>query len=69
MWVLSENEKFFEEIEIEYIPGLYKIFDEILVNAADNYQREKETMNRIDVIIDESKGMIKIWNNGRAIPV
>ena len=25
--------------EIEYIPGLYKIFDEIIVNAADNYWR------------------------------
>ncbi len=68
MWVLSDNEKFFEEREIEYIPGLYKIFDEILINAADNY-RKNEAMNRIDVIIDESQGMIKIWNNGRAIPI
>jgi len=25
---------------INYVPGLYKIFDEILVNAADNYQRD-----------------------------
>lgn len=27
---------------MEYVPGLYKIFDEILVNAADNYQRDKK---------------------------
>ena len=26
--------------EITYAPGLYKIFDEILVNAADNKQRD-----------------------------
>ena len=32
--------------EIKYVPGLYKIFDEILVNAADNFQRDK-TMDTI----------------------
>lgn len=37
LWILSENEEFFEQKTIEYVPGLYKIFDEILVNAADNY--------------------------------
>lgn len=26
--------------DISYVPGLYKIFDEILVNAADNKQRD-----------------------------
>jgi len=36
-WVLSENEEKFEQRNIKYCPGLYKIFDEILVNAADNY--------------------------------
>lgn len=36
--------------KITYIPGLYKIFDEILVNAADNYQRDKK-MSRIEVRI------------------
>ncbi|RZC92734.1 hypothetical protein C5167_007797 [Papaver somniferum] len=25
---------------VSYVPGLYKIFDEILVNAADNKQRD-----------------------------
>ena len=29
-------EKSFAFKNIEYVPGLYKIFDEILVNAADN---------------------------------
>ena len=27
---------------IEFVPALFKIFDEILVNAADNYSRSKE---------------------------
>ena len=37
--------------EISYVPGLYKIFDEILVNAADNKQRDK-SMNCIKIDID-----------------
>ena len=54
--------------EIEYVPGLYKIFDEILVNAADNKQRDK-SMNTIKVVIDVEKGEISVWNNGKGIPV
>ena len=26
--------------DISYVPALYKVFDEILVNAADNLQRD-----------------------------
>jgi DNA topoisomerase-2 len=36
MWVLSEDKLSIEEEEVEFIPGLYKIFDELLVNAGDN---------------------------------
>lgn len=37
---------------ISFVPGLYKIFDEILVNAADNKVRDS-TMDTIKVDIDE----------------
>jgi len=37
--------------EITYVPGLYKIFDEILVNAADNKQRDSK-MSMIKINID-----------------
>ena len=37
LWILSSDEKYFEERDVSFVPGLYKIFDEILVNAADNY--------------------------------
>jgi len=37
MWVMDKEYEGFEMREISYVPGLYKIFDEILVNAADNY--------------------------------
>lgn len=38
--------------QVTYVPGLYKIFDEILVNAADNKQRDK-TMDSIKIDIDQ----------------
>lgn len=37
LWILNDSDEYFEQKTIEYVPGLYKIFDEILVNAADNY--------------------------------
>lgn len=54
--------------EISFVPGLYKIFDEILVNAADNKQRDKH-MTTIRIEIDPSTNTISIWNNGKGIPV
>ena len=38
MWIHT-GEGLVQE-DIEYVPGLYKIFDEILVNAADNKVRD-----------------------------
>ncbi|MEW5319559.1 MAG: hypothetical protein WDW38_010704 [Sanguina aurantia] len=53
---------------IAFVPGLYKIFDEILVNAADNKVRDP-TMDTIKVTIDPASNMITVWNNGDGIPV
>jgi DNA topoisomerase-2 len=39
-----------------------------LVNAADNYQNDK-TQNLIQVEINPERSQIKVWNNGRGIPV
>ena len=52
--------------KIKYVPGLYKIFDEILVNAADNYQRDKK-MSKIEVRI--SREEVSVMNDGKGIPV
>lgn len=54
--------------EISYVPGFYKIFDEILVNAADNKVRDP-TMDTIKVTIDKAEGTVTVWNNGRGIPI
>ena len=54
MWVWDETEDGNGKMdfrEISYVPGLYKIFDEILVNAADNKQRDKK-MNSLRIEIN-----------------
>lgn len=68
MWILDSTTQKFEYKKIKFIPGLYKIFDEILVNAADNFQRDNR-MTKIDVNIDEETGMITVLNDGKSIPV
>ena len=42
MWVFDRAKKAMAYKTINYVPGLYKIFDEILVNAADNFVRQRQ---------------------------
>lgn len=50
MWVYDTALKKMVYREIKYVPGLYKIFDEILVNAADNKQRDpKMSIIKVDI--------------------
>ena len=67
-WVWDPQSQRMVLKQLSYVPGLYKIFDEILVNAADNYQRDSK-MNKIEVTVDKAQGMISVWNNGKGIPV
>jgi len=67
-WVLDFETQTIVQKEITFVPGLYKIYDEILVNAADNKQRDK-TMDTIKIDIDQENNTISVWNNGKGIPV
>lgn len=50
MWVHDGEEVGLVCRKINYVPGLYKIFDEILVNAADNKQRDPSMdVLRVDI--------------------
>ena len=67
--------------KINYNPGLYKLYDEILVNAIDHITRLKmqniskskqnplHLVSQIKVEIDESSGEISVWNDGDGIDV
>ncbi|KAH8920847.1 type II DNA topoisomerase [Atractiella rhizophila] len=66
MWVFDDESKKMVYRNITFVPGLFKIVDEILVNAADNKQRDP-TMDTIKVEISEEE--ISVYNNGRGIPI
>jgi len=68
LWVFDEEAKRMVQKDITFVPALYKIFDEILVNAADNKQRDPN-MRKIEVIVDKDRGFISVKNDGRGIPV
>ncbi|KAH7527866.1 hypothetical protein FEM48_Zijuj05G0012000 [Ziziphus jujuba var. spinosa] len=66
LWVYQNDEMVHRSVT--YVPGLYKIFDEILVNAADNKQRDP-SMDSLKVIIDVEQNCISVYNNGDGVPV
>ncbi len=66
MWIY-EGDQIIQK-EIEFVPGLFKIFDEIVVNARDQIVEDK-LCNEIDVKINKDKAKITVYNNGRGIPV
>ncbi|XRA97708.1 DNA topoisomerase 2 [Pycnococcus provasolii] len=66
MWVHDSERMVLKNVT--YVPGLYKIFDEILVNAADNKVRDAK-QDTIAVDIDTAVNTISVYNNGSGIPV
>ena len=54
MYVYDDETKKIVKRDITYVPGLYKIFDEILVNARDHTIRDK-TCRTIKVNINQDK--------------
>ncbi|KAK4533368.1 hypothetical protein CCYA_CCYA16G4250 [Cyanidiococcus yangmingshanensis] len=59
---------------VRYSPALYKVFDEILVNAIDNARRDTQT-DTIDIWLPlscsatKSSATIRVRNTGQGIPV
>ena len=71
----TSNSKICEK-SIQFIPGLYKLFDEAIVNCRDHAIRMKQTItdeknylvNNIAVSIDND-GIITMFNDGNGIDV
>ena len=59
MYVYDQEAATMKLRKLSYVPGLYKTFDEILVNAADNKQRD-ESMDEIRVDIDRETSRISV---------
>lgn len=61
---------------VEYIPGLYKLFDESIVNARDHHVRMTDSLvltdqpvKQINVTVDKATGEITVMNDGNGIDV
>ncbi|CCK73035.1 DNA topoisomerase 2 KNAG_0M01820 [Huiozyma naganishii CBS 8797] len=67
-WIFDDEIDCMVEKQVSIVPGLFKIFDEILVNAADNKVRDP-TMKRIDVSIIPEENLIEVKNDGKGIPI
>jgi DNA topoisomerase-2 len=68
MWVMNETTMAMEQQEVSFIPGLFKLFDEVLVNASDHKVRCPELKN-IKVTLNKDTGSITVWNDGSGIDV
>lgn len=68
MFVLDEDTGRLVQRDVTFTPGLYKIFDEIIVNASDNKQRDPN-MDKLEVVVDAEANQISVKNNGKGIPV
>ena len=68
MWVFDSSTTSMVWKSVTMVPGLYKIFDEILVNAADNKIRDPK-MDTLKVTVDKATNTISVYNNGRGIPI
>ena len=67
-WVLSEDKTSIVQELLQYRPGLFKIFDEVLVNAIDQNSQDHQ-MDTLKVNVGEEEGSISIYNTGKGIPI
>jgi DNA topoisomerase-2 len=78
MWIMSEDDNKIIEKNINYIPGLFKLFDEGIVNCRDHVVRMKTKVdNKVDNALPvshidiniEPDGSITMINDGNGIDV
>ena len=67
-WILNEQKAGFVEKTCTHISGLYKIYDEILVNAIDQCVVDP-LIDKINIEIDQDAGSITVCNTGSGVPV
>ena len=71
----DDNSIIFSKENRTYIPGEYKIFDEIIVNALDQYVRTNENplsiekVKNIYINVNQDTGEIEVKNDGEGIPI
>jgi DNA topoisomerase-2 len=76
MWIFDNDTNKIVLKSIEYIPGLYKLFDEGIVNCRDHVVRmiqspllDKKFVTFIDITISKEDGLITMSNDGNGIDI
>lgn len=73
MWVLQSSDGVvMEKRELDYIPGLFKIFDEILVNVLDHSVRisQLESSKKIkEIRVEVGEDTISVMNDGDGVDI
>ncbi len=54
---------------IDHIPGLQRLYEEIILNAFDQTARSGTGCNEIRVNVSADENVISVWNNGQGLPV
>ena len=67
-WIYNESKSKMVQKNVKYSSGLYKLFDEILMNALDETTRDISLKN-IKVHIYQNTGKISVFNDGKGIDV
>lgn len=65
----ENNEKKFILSKLKFAPAWYKIVDEIVVNAIDQYVNYPKKVSRIDIKFIQETGVIHVRNNGPSIGI
>jgi DNA topoisomerase-2 len=75
-WIFDEKQEKMIKKEIKYVPGFYKIFDELIVNALDHLKRIsmdkknfKNPVKNIKVNIVQEDNKIEVYNDGDGIDI
>ncbi|KAG8948449.1 DNA topoisomerase 2, partial [Tulasnella sp. 419] len=68
MWAYDSDTKRMVFRDVRYVPGFFKIVDEIMVNAADNKINDPN-MDTLKITIDIENNTISVYNNGKGIPI
>jgi DNA topoisomerase-2 len=75
-WIFDENTNKMKKELIKYVPGFYKIYDELIVNALDHMKRiemskskTKNLVKNIKVNIDIKNNEVQVFNDGDGIDI
>lgn len=71
-WIIQDDKMI--QKSLSFIPGLYKIVDEVIVNAWDQYIRCKNDSNSskvsyINIDVDVDTGVVSVENDGKGIDI